>query len=146
MFGGFDAGKKVKGRKRHILTDSNGLLLGVLVTSASVQDRDGACLLAERMKGRLPRLEMVRADSAYRGETVAKAFRDCFQARLEIVEKLQGQKSFVVIAGRWVVERTFAWIGRNRLLSREHEELPSTSEMAIQMTMCRLMMRRLART
>ena len=146
MFGGFDAGKKVKGRKRHILTDSNGLLLGVVVTPASVQDRDGACLLAGRMKGRLPRIKLVRADSAYRGEAVAKAFGDCLQARMEIVERSKDQKGFVVIAGRWVVERTFAWIGRNRLLSREQEELPSTSEAAIQTAMCRLMMRRLART
>lgn len=148
---GYDAGKKVTGRKRHLVVDTLGLLLIVLVTAASVQDRDGAQLvlraLFERIKkskySRWCRLKLIWADGGYRGELI-----DWIQCTLgwtlEIVEKLGDQVGFQVLPKRWIVERTFAWLNRQRRLSKDYERLPATSEAFIYVAMIRLMLKRLA--
>ena len=141
---GFDGGKLTTGRKRHIVVDTNGLLLAVLVTAASVQDRDGARLLLQRLAGFCKKLRLIWVDGAYRGpllDWVAQRF--CF--RLQPVMRPDTQKDFVVLARRWVVERTFAWFGLHRRLCRNYERLPASSEALIYIAMTRIMLRRLAR-
>jgi putative transposase len=141
---GFDAGKLTWGRKRHILVDTLGLLLAVIVTSARVQDRDGARMLFQQIQNDpWRRMKKVWADGAYGGELIAW-LHNLLGWTLEIVEKLAGQKGFQVLPRRWVVERTFAWISRNRRLARDYEHLPRTSEALIYAAMIRLMLRRLA--
>lgn len=148
---GYDNGKQIHGRKRHILVDTLGLLLLVIVTSASIQDRDGAKLLLQRLfdhgkksvHNRWCRLKLIWADSAYGGELILWVKKNLGWA-LEIIKKLEGQKGFQVLPKRWKVERTFGWLTRNRRLSRDYERLPETSEAFIYITMIRLMTRRLA--
>jgi putative transposase len=143
---GFDAGKKVTGRKRHILVDTLGLLMRVEVTSGDVQDRDGARLvLAGLAKNEelIKRLKLIWADGGYRGALLAWV-EETFGWKLEIVEKQDGQVGFQVLPKRWVVERTFGWLVRQRRLARDYERLPQTSEAFIYIAMIRLMVRRLA--
>lgn len=148
---GYDAGKKVTGRKRHLVVDTLGLVLLVLVTAGNVQDRDGAKLvlkaLFERIKkskfSRWCRLKLIWADGGYRGELVDWVKRTLGWT-LEIVEKLGGQVGFQVLPKRWIVERTFAWLNRQRRLSKDYERLPETSEAFVYVAMIRLMLRRLA--
>jgi putative transposase len=140
---GYDAGKKINGRKRHILTDTIGLLIGVDVHSADIQDRDGAKLLFEKAKRKLKKIQLVWADGAYAGRLVEWVFA-IFGIELEIVNKKDGQKGFHVLPRRWVVERTFAWLGKQRRLSKDYERLPETSENWIYLTMIALMSKRLA--
>lgn len=149
---GFDGGKLVSGRKRHIIVDTLGLLLLVVVTAASVQDRDGArqLLLAlfARMKkskySRWCRLKLIWVDGAYRGPLVDWV-KHTFGWTLEVVEKLGGQNGFQVLPKRWIVERTLAWLNRSRRLSKDYERLPQTSEAVIYVAMIRIMLTRLAR-
>jgi putative transposase len=140
---GYDAGKKVKGRKRHIIVDTLGLLLAVVVHSAKVQDRDGAKLVLAKLSGRFPRLKLLWADGGYAGQLVewVLAFGGWV---LEIVKRPEGAKGFQVLPRRWVVERTLAWLGRYRRLSKDYEALPQTSEAFIYIAMIHLMLRRLA--
>ena len=140
---GFDGGKLITGRKRHILVDTCGFLLAVLVTSAAVQDRDGARLLLQNLAGFCKKLRLIWIDGAYRGPLVAWV-AEKFSFRLRPVLRPQGQKGFVVLARRWVVERTFAWLGYHRRLSKDYERLPQSSEAFIYIAMTRLMLRRLA--
>jgi putative transposase len=143
---GFDAGKKVTGRKRHILVDTLGLLMRVVVTSGDVQDRDGAKLVLEGLAKNdelIKRLELIWADGGYRG-TLITWVEETFGWKLEIVEKQDGQIGFQILPKRWVVERTFGWLVRQRRLARDYERLPETSEAFIYITMIRLMVRRLA--
>jgi len=141
---GYDAGKKVKGRKRHILVDAMGSLLMVVVHAANIQDRDGAKLVLAKVKGRFPRLQLIWADGGYAGKLVdwAKAIG---QWALEIIKRSDGVKGFQVLPRRWVVERTFGWLGRYRRLSKDYEGLPETSEATIYGAMIHLMVRRLGR-
>jgi len=141
---GFDAGKLVKGRKRHLLVDTLGLLLAVVVTAASVQDRDGAKRLLRRMVGRVPRLAHLGADGAYGGDLIEWVATTCGWV-LEIVQRAAGTVGFVVLPKRWIVERTFGWLGRFRRLSKDYEVLPETSEALIRIAMISLMVHRLAR-
>lgn len=141
---GYDAGKKVKGRKRHILVDVMGLLLMVVVHAASIQDRDGAKLVLEKAKGRFPRLRLIWADGAYAGKLVDWVKTVC-QWVLEILKRNDEVKGFQVLPRRWVVERTLGWLGRYRGLSKEYEGLPETSESMIYVAMIHLMVRRLGR-
>jgi putative transposase len=141
---GYDAGKKVKGRKRHILVDAMGLLLMVVVHAASIQDRDGAKLVLVKVTERFPRLQLIWADGGYAGKLVEWVKTIC-QWTLEIVKRSDGVKGFQVLPRRWVVERTFGWLGRYRRLSKDYEGLPETSEAMIYATMVHLMVRRLAR-
>lgn len=153
---GYDAGKNVGGRKRHLIVDTLGLALLVVVTGASVQDRDGAKVLLkglyERIKKPHPRyphwwrfcrLTKIWADGSYRGELI-EWVRHVLGWQLEVVDKAPGQKGFVVLPRRWVVERTFAWLNRQRRLSMDYERLPQTSEAFIYVAMIRLMVRNLA--
>ena len=140
---GYDAGKKVTGRKRHILVDVMGLLLGVVVHSAAVQDRDGAKLVFERCRARFHRLQLVWADGGYSGKLVEWVKEVCGW-ELEIVKRHDDLKGFHVLPRRWVVERTFAWLGRSRRLSKDYEFHPETSETMVQVAMINLMVRRLA--
>jgi transposase len=144
---GYDAGKKVTGRKRHVVVDTMGLLLAVAVTGAQVQDVAGARLvlakLLNRQFGGWGRLQLIWADGGYRGSLVSWA-KSVLGWTLAIVEKLEGQVGFQVLPRRWVVERTFAWLTRNRRLARDYERLPATSEAFIYVAMIRLMVKRLA--
>jgi putative transposase len=142
---GYDAAKKVKGRKRHILVDTMGLLLMVVVHIASIQDRDGAKFVLEKVKGRFSRLQLIWADGGYAGTLIDWVKEVCGWV-LEIVKRSDDMKGFQVLPHRWIVERTFAWLGRYRRLSKDYEGLPETSEAMIYAAMTHLMVRRLART
>jgi putative transposase len=137
----------VKGRKRHLLVDTLGLILAVVVTAASVQDRDGASKLLEILRQRYTRLRHIWADGAYAGPLVewVKGLRLHRPIRLEIAKRSDTVKGCVVIPKRWIVERTFGWFNRYRRLRKDYELLPETSEALIQVTMIHLMVRRLAR-
>lgn len=141
---GYDAGKKVNGRKRHIVTDTLGLLLVVLVTAASVQDRDGGADVLKEAHQWFPSLRHVFADGGYAGRLVAKAKR-YWKMTVEVVSKPAGQRGFSVLPRRWVVERTFAWLMRWRRLVRDYERLPETHEAFVKWAMIGLMLNRLAR-
>ena len=141
---GFDAGKKIKGRKRHILVDTLGLLWALVVHSAGTQDRDGAKTLLEKVRGTLPRLKRIWADAAYAGDLVDWV-KDICHWILDIVRRPDGVKGFQVLPHRWIVERTFAWFGQHRRLSKDYERLIQTSEAMIYCAMCRVMVRRLTR-
>ena len=141
---GYDAGKKVNGRKRHLLVDTIGLVLKAVVHAADIQDRDGAKLLLEAVKGRFPRLELIWADGGYAGQLIDWVKDTCGWV-LEIVKRDDDQTGFVVLPRRWVVERTLAWLGRYRRLSKDYEALPQTGEALIYAAMAHLMVRRLAR-
>lgn len=133
----------MKGRKRHLLVDTLGLVLKVLVTEADMQDRDGAKHVLISILGLFPRLQKIWADGAYRGMLVAWVKQFC-SLDLEIVQKLEGE-GFQVQPRRWVVERTFAWLSNNRRLSKDYEYYPQTSEAWIYASSVFLMIRRLAR-
>jgi len=141
---GYDAGKKVNGRKRHLLVDTLGLVLMVIVHAANIQDRDGAKLLLEKAKERFPRLRLIWADGGYAGKLVDWVKSVCHRV-LEIVKRSDDVKGFQVLPHRWVVERTFGWLGRYRRLSKDYEELPESSEAMIYIAMIHLMVRRLGR-
>ena len=141
---GYDAAKKVKGRKRHILVDTIGLLLIVVVHTANIQDRDGAKLVLEQIKGTFYRLRLIWADSAYSGQLVDWVKVVCGWM-LEIVKRSDDIKGFKVLPHRWVVERTFGWMGRYRRLSKDYEGLTESSQAFIYTAMIHIMIRRLAR-
>jgi putative transposase len=134
----------VKGRKRHLLVDTLGLLLTVVVHAADIQDRDGAKLVLERVRLQCPRLQLIWADGGYAGQLVDWVKSVCHWM-LEIVKRSDDVQGFVVLPRRWVVERTFAWLGKYRRLSKDYEALTDTSEAMIQAAMVHLMIRRLAR-
>jgi putative transposase len=140
---GYDAGKKVKGHKRHILVDTLGLLLIVVVHAACIQDRDGAKLVLERAKGKFPRLALIWADGAYGGKLVEWVKTICSWV-LEIVKRTDDVKGFKVLPRRWVVERTFGWLNRYRRLAKDYERTPESSETMVQIAMIRVMLTRLA--
>ncbi len=141
---GYDAGKKIKGRKRHILVDTLGLLLMVIVTSASVADRDGAVQLFDATDGVLPRLKRVWADQSYAGELVEWVHR-FFAFMLDIVRRPKQQRGFEVLPKRWIVERSFGWFNRYRRLSKDYERRTSTSEGMVYLASMRRMLRWLDR-
>lgn len=140
---GFDAGKNVKGRKRHILVDTEGLLLSVKVSSASVQDRDGAKILFSEDLKYFHKLELTWADGAYGGQLI-EWVEENHKHKIEIIKRTDDIKGFIVLPRRWVVERTFSWLNNFRRLSKDYERLPKTSESFIYLSMIRLMLRRLA--
>jgi putative transposase len=133
----------VNGRKRHILVDTLGLLLVVVVHAANIQESEGAKLVLRRAPGRFPRLRLVWADQGYKAHFVAWA-RAVGDWAVEIVARPEGVKGFRVLPRRWVVERTFAWLGRARRLSKDYEGLPETGEAWVQLAMIHLMLKRLA--
>jgi transposase len=145
-FHGYDAGKKTKGAKRHILVDTLGLLMAVVVHSASTVDCRGAKQVFAKAADTSPteRLEHIWADGGYDRIMCYEAAND-HHWRLEVLERPAGSKSFVVIKKRWVVERTFAWLVANRRLARDYERKSSHSEAFIYLAMCRLMLARLVK-
>ena len=144
---GFDNGKKVQGRKRHVWVDSLGLLLAVLVTAADVHDSRAACdLFHRRLWEELPRLEVVYTDTQYTAHYLDEEVFDLAPFRHEVVSRPQRSEGFVKLPQRWVVERTFAWLGRSRRLSKDYEREPASSEAMLQVSMIHLMLRRLRPT
>lgn len=138
---GYDAGKKIKGHKRHLLVDTLGLIMVVVVTAASVQDRDGAKLVLARMHNDA-RLKKVWADGGYAGALIAWVQEHCGW-ELEIKRRPE-EKGFHVVKHRWIVERTFGWLGRYRLLAKDYAAKISSSEAEIRLAMIHVMVRRLA--
>lgn len=132
----------MKGRKRHLLVDTQGHLLAVRVTPANVPDRDGATALLEGVKDRLPRLSLLWADGGYSGSFVERA-KEAWNLTVEIVKKPK-EAGFQVLPRRWVVERTFAGFGKYRGLSKDYEGLPESSEAMIYVAMIHRMVRHLS--
>jgi transposase len=142
---GYDAGKKVKGRKRHAVVDTLGLMLGVAVLPADIQDRDGCLPVLKQVRRLFPFLQRVIADGAYQGAVTASAVRRAAGAPLQIVKRLDAAKGFVVLPKRWIVERTFGWLNRCRRLAKDVEHRIRTHLAFVQIAMIRIMLRRIAR-
>jgi putative transposase len=140
---GYDAGKKVKGRKRHLLVDTLGLLLLVWMTTADVQDRDATQAVLPMAAQQYPTLKKTWVDGAYAGPQVEAVARES-GINVEVVKRSDQDKGFVVQAWRWIVERTFGWLNRERRLSKDYERKEESSEAFIHLGMIRLMLRRLA--
>jgi len=140
---GYDAGKKINGRKRHIVVDTIGLLLVVMVSAAAVQDRDGGRGILKALHGALGSVRHVFADGGYRGQLVAVA-KSAWGIVVEVVRKPPDQIGFAVLPRRWVVERTFSWLMRQRRLARDYERLPATHEAIVKWAMVAIMLNRLA--
>jgi len=138
---GYDAGKKVKGRKRHAMVDTDGRPLELLVHPADVQDRDGAVPLLKQSRRRHPFVKIAFADSAYNSDRVA----DATSITIEIVTKIADQKGFVVLPRRWVVERTFAWLNRNRRLAKDFEATVRSATAFLYAAAAQFLLRRIAR-
>jgi putative transposase len=132
----------VTGRKRHIVVDTTGLLLAVVVHAASVQDRDGAYAVLAKLAGRFPRLQLIWADGGYGGQ-VAELVKLTWGWTVEIVTRAADATGFRVLPRRWVVERTFGWFGRYRGLSKDYEQLPASSEAMVLVAMIQVMLKRL---
>ena len=141
---GYDAGKKVTGRKRHILVDTLGLLLSVVVHPADVQDRDGVQAVLRKARRSFPFIERIFADAGYQGPKAAAVVAETGRWRLEIVKRSEAHK-FVVLPKRWIVERTFAWASRYRRLARDFERYARTVAAFFRLAMIRLMLRRLTK-
>ncbi|WNI34601.1 transposase [Streptomyces sp. ITFR-6] len=142
---GFDGGKLINGRKRHVVVDTLGLLLGVMVTAADIGDRAAAKVLLERVTDAHHRLELVWADGGYTGSLV----KHCLAALalvLAIVKRSDDMRGFVVLPKRWIVERLFAHLMRSRRLVRDFERSISSAEAMIYWSMTMIMTRRLARS
>jgi putative transposase len=133
----------VKGRKRHIAVDTSGLLLGVVVHAANIQDADAAGVLLRRVKALYCWIKVIFADSIYNRLAALLA---CFLLGLTliIVRRMAGTSGFMLLPRRWVVERTLGWLGRWRRLSKDYEQLPEVSEAMVTLAMIRLMLHRLA--
>jgi putative transposase len=143
---GFDGAKLVTGRKRHILVDVMGLLLVVMVHKASIQERAGAKSLLQRAKAKgFKRLALIWADGGYAGHPMIEWVFELAGWLFEVVKRSDDVKGFQILPRRWVVERTFAWLGRYRRLSKDYEVLPRSSEAFIYAAMVNLMLARLAR-
>jgi transposase len=142
---GYDAGKKVNGRKRHIAVDTNGLLLAVVVTIAAIQDRDAGLRLLGALRARFSTISLVWADAGYAGRLVTWA-GTVLHLVVEIVKRCDDLTGFRVLPRRWVVERTFAWISKRRRCVRDYETLPQHHEAMVHIAMIMTMSRRLART
>jgi putative transposase len=138
---GYDAGKNIKGRKRHILVDTLGLLLLVWVTGATLQDRDGGVELCDEAHEKFPRLQKIWADSAYSGELVEYVAQWC-HFLLEIVKRSPQQRGFQVQPKRWIVERSLAWLNPFRRLSKDYENTTQSSEAMIKIANIHWMLRR----
>lgn len=142
---GYDAGKKINGRKRHILTDTIGLLIGLIVHTADIQDRDGAPALLASIRHTHPWLRHVFADGGYAGPKLHAALAEIGDWAVEIVKRSDRAEGFVVLPRRWVVERTLAWLGRCRRLAKDWETTIASAEAWLLIAHIRLVTRRLAR-
>lgn len=142
---GFDAGKKVKGRKRHILTDTCGFLIFILVHAADIQDRDGAVDVLAAVRTRFPWLRHVFADGGYAGDKLRSALVGMGKWTIDIIKRSDRAKGFEVLPRRWVVERTFAWLGRCRRLAKDWEKSIASSTAWALIASIRMLTRRTAR-
>jgi transposase len=143
---GFDAHKWIKGRKRHLLVDTLGLPLSVSVSPVDMHDTQGARRLLAGLKYFVPRLKKIWADAAYRGQELADWCKAVGDWEFEVLQRTSpGVRGFAVQPKRWVVERTFSWLSRNRRLSKDYERKVQTSETLIEVTMIRLLVARLGR-
>jgi transposase len=143
---GYDAGKKVNGRKRHIITDTNGLLVGARVYGADIQDRDGAVGVLASIRYLFPWLRHVFADGGYAGEKLATTLTGMGQRTLAIVKRPGEARGFCLLPRRWVVERTFGWLGRNRRLAKDFEATIGSAEAWLYLASVQRSARRLARS
>ncbi|ETI64671.1 transposase [Sphingobium sp. 22B] len=142
---GYDAGKKVKGRKRHILTDTCGFLIFILVHAADIQDRDGAVDVLAAIRKRFPWLRHIFADGGYAGDKLRSALVGMGKWTIEIIKRSDKAKGFQVLPRRWVVERTFAWLGRCRRLAKDWERSIASSTAWALVASIRMLTRRTAR-
>lgn len=139
---GVDGGKKVKGRKRHIVVDTNGWLLAVLVHAANLHDSTMASLLIRRLKESLSGIKIIYADGGYRGELIEKV-KQAYDYILKIVMRSDSEKEFKVLPKRWIVERTNSWFDNDRRLSRDVEYLPEVSESMVHCSAIKLLLRKI---
>ena len=142
----WDAGKKINGRKRHVLTDTNGLLVAAVVHPADTQDRDGAPLVLASARYLYPWLRHVFADGGYSGAKLAAALDKIGEWTIDIVKRSNAAAGFVLLPRRWVVERTFAWLNRNRRLAKDFEATLESALSWLFLASVKLLMRRLGRT
>lgn len=142
---GYDAGKKIKGRKRHIVVDTLGLMVGLMVHSADIQDRDGAPDLLKTIKHRWPWLLHIFADGGYAGDKLKRRLQKIGRWTIEIIKRTDKAQGFEILPRRWVVERTFAWINRCRRLAKDWEKSIASAEAWITIAHIRLLTRRIAR-
>lgn len=143
---GYDAGKKIKGRKRGLVTDTMGLPVAVDVHPADIQDRDGAVPLLTSMRSSWPWLRHVFADGGYAGDKLVNALAGKGKWTIEIVKRSDKAEGFEVLPRRWVVERTLAWLSRNRRLAKDFEASIESAKAWLQLACIKLLMRRLARS
>jgi len=143
---GFDAHKMIKGRKRHLVTDTQGFPLAVLVHAANIQDNHGAVPLLGALRQTFPKLRHVVADRVYRGKKLRKAIAAFGRWKIKIVTPPRPRRGFKPLPQRWVIERTFAWLGRNRRLAKDYERTVASSEAWFLIASAKLLSRRLART
>ncbi len=141
---GYDAGKKIKGRKRHILTDTQGFLVGAVVHAADVQDRDGAPDVLASIRYLYPWLRHVFADGGYAGQKLKAALTKIGDWTLQIVKRSDTAKGFELLPRRWVVERTFAWLNRNRRLAKDFERTIESATAWLFLASVQLIIRRVA--
>ena len=142
---GYDAGKKIKGKKRHVLVDTQGLLTHAIVHSADVQDRDGGALLMASLFGAFPFLVKLYADAGYQGPRFKSAIKRLLaRVNLEIVKRSHQAKGFVALPKRWIVERTLAWLGRCRRLAKDWECLNRKALAFLRLASIRIMLRKLS--
>jgi transposase len=144
---GFDGGKKVKGRKRHLMVDTLGLVMMVVVTAANVSDLAGAREIFTRLAAlpeRIARLVVIWVDGTYAGADFMKWAMDTYRWIIETIKRSDNTQGFVLLPKRWVVERSWGWLNWSRRLSKDYEVLPETSETFIYISMIHLLLRRLA--
>jgi putative transposase len=142
---GFDGGKLIKGRKRHIMVDTMGYILIVLVHAANIDDGHAARKVLTALFSKMDTVKKIGADGTYKGEEFIQWVKEQFDCVLEVVKKKNTGKGFEVLPRRWVVERTFAWLGRSRRLSKEYERKPTSSAGQVYLASSRFMLRRLAK-
>ena len=141
---GYDGGKKIKGKKRHVLVDTLGLMLHAIVHTADLQDREGGVLLLATLFGMFPFLRKLYADGGYQGPAFQAALKRVLrQVELQIVKRSDAARGFQVLPKRWVVERTIAWLNRCRRLAKDWENLNRTALAFLRLTSIRLMLRKL---
>jgi putative transposase len=143
---GYDAGKKIKGRKRHILTDTEGNLVHAVIHTADIQDRDGAPLVLAEIVNRFPWLRHIFADGGYAGDKLKQALAKISKWTLEIIKRSDKAKGFEVLPRRWVVERTLAWLNRNRRLAKDFEQSIASATAWLFIASAQLYARRIARS